>query len=276
MKKVLLTFEGTNFSEGAFLFARWMNTLQPLMVVGLFLPQTEYANLWSYASPIKVRPETLFIPLLEQEDAAVVTNHIKRFESLCQKNGIKYRVQKDFYDFALPELKKETRFADILVVSGELFYKSIVHSDPIDYLTDAAHTAECAVLIVPEKFSNPDTTILAYDGSEASVYAIKQFAYLFPELTKNKTLLVYLGEEAKDIPSQELLTELLSQHFPDVTFIQLEHGSKKSFREWVSSQKNTLLVSGSFGRSAFSQFLHKSFVADIIEEHQTPLFIAHK
>ena len=50
MKKVLLVFDGTNFSEGAFEFVRRLNELQPLLVTAVFTPQVDYASLWSYAS----------------------------------------------------------------------------------------------------------------------------------------------------------------------------------------------------------------------------------
>ena len=41
MKKIILAFEGTHFSEGAFEFARKLNELRPILLTGVFLPQTE-------------------------------------------------------------------------------------------------------------------------------------------------------------------------------------------------------------------------------------------
>ena len=40
----------------------------------------------------------------------------------------------------------------------------------------AVHDAECPVLIVPEDCPFPVNVILAYDGSDDSVFAMKQFA----------------------------------------------------------------------------------------------------
>ena len=62
-----------------------------------------------------------------------------------------------------------------------MFYENIGIHSSYDYLKDVLHDVACPVLLVPEKFDFPESVILAYDGSEESVYAIKQFAYLFPE-----------------------------------------------------------------------------------------------
>ena len=110
MKKVLLAFDGLHFSKGAFEFARRLNELEPILLLGVFVPQVTIANLWSYAAPENA---PLFIPLLEEDDSQVIDENISSFEGLCKSNGIEYRIHKDFLDFALPEFKKETRFADL-------------------------------------------------------------------------------------------------------------------------------------------------------------------
>src|SRR6187397_2460018 len=122
MKKILLAFDGLHFSEGAFEFARQLNDLNPILLVGAFVPQLSYANLWSYANGAA---GSMYIRTLEEEDSAGVKKNISRFEELCEKNFINYKVHKDFYDFALPELRKETRYADLLIISSESFYQNI-------------------------------------------------------------------------------------------------------------------------------------------------------
>ena len=59
MKKVLLAFDGLHFSKGAFEFARRLNELEPILLLGVFVPQVTIANLWSYAAPENA---PLFIP----------------------------------------------------------------------------------------------------------------------------------------------------------------------------------------------------------------------
>ncbi len=274
MKKILLAFDGVNFSEGAFEFVRKLNEMNPVLVTGVFMPQLDYANLWSYAGVSSVGG--LYIPLLEKEDVEVVSRNIAHFESLCRENDIAYRVHKEFIDFALPELKKESRFADVLIIAGELFYNQARSLNQSEYLRDALHESECPVIIVPENYQFPDNNIIAYNGTEQSVFALKQFAYIFPELAKNSTLLVFAEEESKAIPERECITELVAQHYPNLSLHKLEIEKKKFFNTWLSEKEGSILISGSFSRSALSNAFKKSFVADVIRDHKLPVFIAHK
>lgn len=274
MKKILLVFDGLNFSEGAFEFARRLNEKNKILATAVFVPQVNYANLWSYAGTAGT---TLSIPMIEDEESEQIEKNMERFEDLCKKNHIEFRVYKDFYDFAMPELKRETRFADVVILGSQSFYSNIGIGEPNDYLKMALHDVECPVVIVPEKFGFPESNVLSYDGSESSVYAIKQFAYLFPEFTKQPTILVYSKDESEDdIPNTEYIEELVVRHFPDLTITKLHLDPKDFFATWISSRKNPILISGAFGRSSFSRVFKKSFVKDVIKEHQLPIFITHK
>lgn len=274
MKKILLVFDGINFSEGAFEFARKLNEKSKILATAVFVPQVNYANLWSYAGTAGTG---VSIPMIEDDDAELVEKNIERFESLCRDNEIEFRVHKDFYDFALPELRRETRFADVVILGSESFYSNIGIGEPNEYLKMALHDVECPIVIVPEKFAFPENNILAYDGSDSSVYAIKQFAYLFPEFTKQPTILVYSKDEYEDeIPKMEYIEELAGRHFPDLTITKLHLDAKNFFADWIRSKENAILVSGSFGRSSLSRVFKKSFIKDVIRDHKLPLFITHR
>ena len=273
MKKVVIAFDGSNFSEGAFEFARQMNKTQPICLTGVFLPQIDYANLWSYANAAA----PVFVPLVETDESDVIEKNIARFEKQCKIEKIQYRVHTNFWDFALPELKKETRYTDLLIIGSETFYSNMSQSRVNLYLQDALHEAECPVIVVPEKYSYPESNILAYDGTASSVFAIKQFSYLFPEFTKNPTTITYATEEKlTKIPEHSNIQELVGAHFQNLTLLNLELDLKKYFAVWMSEKKATILVCGSFGRSGFSRVLKTSFIADVIADHKVPVFITHK
>ena len=270
MKKILLALDGNNFSEGAFEFASSLNKKEEILLTGVFLTQVEAKNLWAYA--VGVPP--VVVPILE-EDTAVVDESIERFKGLCELNNISYKVHEDYYGFAIPELRRETRFADVLLIGSQTFYHNL-GGTMNEYLMNAVHKAECPVLLVPEYFVFPQSNILAYDGSDSSIYAIKQFYYTFPELCDNATLLVYCEDKDEVIPEKENMYELASQHFSNLQILKLDGDPKRSFNKWMSDKKNSILVSGAFGRSSLSQTFRKSFVSDIVKEHQLPVFVAHK
>ncbi len=114
MKKILLAFNGRHFSKAAIGFAENLNEKNPILLTGAFLPHVDYANLLSAWGGGSAGP--LFVPVAEGENSEAVQENIRQFESYCIKNGIEYRIHKDFDDFALAELKKEARFADLLII----------------------------------------------------------------------------------------------------------------------------------------------------------------
>jgi hypothetical protein len=274
MKKVILAFDGKNFSEAAFDFVKRINEESKILLTGVFLPQMNYSNLWSYADGIGA---PMFVPSLDDEEIEQMELNVSRFENSCKKNDIEFRIRKDAENLALPELKKESRFADLLVIGEEKFYQDVRKGSTNHYVTDAIHEVECPVVLIPEKYHFPELNVLAYDGSESSVFAIKQFAYLFPEFSDNPTLLSYANDENnKAIPYEPYIEELAARHFSDLTVSKLDFDSKKYYATWIANKKSGIIVSGSLGRSTFSQMFKKSFISDVIMEHQVPIFIAHK
>jgi hypothetical protein len=274
MKKILIAFDSVNFSEGAFEMARRLNELHPILLTGVFLPQPIFGNMWMYAEGI-AGPYS--IPVMAEDDQEKMAANMAAFEKKCIGNGINFRIHKEGYDFALAELKKETRFADLLILGSETFYEDTKIEMPNDYLKEALHKVECPVLVVPEKFTFPKSIILAYDGTASSVYAIKQFAYIFPELCNNKVLLVYAStDEEEDFPDKIRIEELAARHFSNLTLFKLDANPKKYFATWMLEKESSLLVCGSFGRSSLSELFKKSFIREVIGDHKVPVFIAHQ
>lgn len=274
MRKIVIAFDGIHYSESSFDFAKRLNEMNPILLTGVFLPQTSYANIWSYADGVGA---PMFVPAIEDSDMDLIEKNIEKFETACRHNDIEYRTHKDFNDLALPELKRESRFADLMIIGSERFYENMGVGDPNNYLKEAIHNIECCVIIVPEKYQFPNINILAYDGSESSVFAIKQFAYLLPEFSENPTMLTFANTEGEiNLPNEAFIEELAGRHFSDLTISKLDIDSKKNYSIWVADKKTAIVVAGAFSRSALSQFFNKSFMGDIIKQHNVPVFIGHK
>lgn len=274
MKKVLIAFDGTQFSEGAFEFARRLNELQPILLTGVFTPYLSYANIWSFGGEMVGAGH---LPLIEEVDSITVENHIRRFEKRCIDNGIAFRTHKDFMDFAEPEIKRETSFADLLILGSERFFEDLLQDEPGYHLQHVLQVAECPVVIVPEKYAFPERNILSYNGGSASVYAIKQFAYLFPELAAQDSVLVFFSNEpGQDLPNKQEVIELVTQHFRNLNVSRIELDPSKFLDTWLMENENSMLICGSYGRSSLSQTFRKSFVSEVIATHRMPVFIAHK
>lgn len=273
MKKILLVFDGSHFSEGAFRMACFIHEIEPLMLTGIFLQPIDYRDIVGYTgvgngSPITITPF--------QTDTTAIQKNVARFESKCQHAGIDFRTHVDTDLFALEELQKETRFADLMILSSELFYENIGKDQPNEYLKKVLRQTECPILLVPEQYKLPNKLLIAYDGKPDSVFAIKQFTYLFPLLNNWETKLITLEEEDEDLPHQALIEEFAAKHFSNLTLEVVATETAASFANWMSEQDDYLLVAGAYGRSELSNLFKKSFLSEVIEQHKTPIFIAHK
>ena len=270
MNKILLVFDGTNVSQGAFEFARRLNDLDPILLVGAFLPQTDLSASWSY----NAGEGPLHIPAVEPSVSEMVAENMLQFEALCKSNDIDFRIHEHFHQLAMPELIKETRFAHLLIVGSEKFF-----GGDTAYLTDLLHDAECPVLVVPEEFSFPGQLVLAYDGSRASVFAIRQFCFLFPALCGLPTTLVYTGpvnDKDEPLPDEPYMEELAAGLFSNLDIRHLELDPGTGFAAWLSGIPAPMLISGSFGRSLLSQAFRESFAQKVVDYQIIPVFITHK
>jgi len=117
--------------------------------------------------------------------------------------------------------------------------------------------------------------MIAYDGSEASVYAMKQFVYLFPDLCSLETEIVHMAEDEQVlIPDKGPVSEWAHEHFSNVSIHPVTYSSGEYFAS-ESNASSVLVVTGSFGRSAFSQILKRSFSEDLVEKFNLLLFSTH-
>ncbi len=272
MKKILIPFDGQHFSKGAFDYACQINETQPILLTGVFLPSVDYTDVMIYYLGGNAGP--LYLPSVDT-DAESIEQNIEQFKELCIKNNIEFRVHTTISGSVSEGIKKETRYADIMILSSESFYSNLGKATQADYLTDTMHKAECPIIVVPEEYTRPQSIILAYDGSKSSVFAIKQFAYLFPELADTNTLVVYASEKEGKFPDLSYIEELAARHFRDLTFFKLEADPKKYFNTWITDKGAALLVTGAFDRNSVSEFFKRPFAHEIINEHKLPVFIAH-
>lgn len=272
MKKILLAFECTSFYENAFNFALHCHRHQPVHLEGMFVSQADNAGLWKYATGM-AGPG--FAPFIEKDEAVLTKKNIRRFEQLCRQHHIEYEIASDIDDSLLSGLRNKTRFADLLILSSASFENSNVSPSADEFIKNVLHASECPVIVLPKQIDFPQKNVLAYDGSESSVYAIKQFAYLMPFLCQQETVLVYLNEGAEPFPFKQEIETLLQHHFKHSSLLELDVQTVDQFGLWMSENKNALLVSGSYGRSFLSEMIWKSFIHDVLKDQKVPLFITH-
>jgi len=271
MRKVLIAFDGTHYSNGAYELAKKLNESEKILLIGVFIPALDFAEI-NYV----LGGGGMYVPLHMEINEAKLEENIERFEDVCTRNDIEFRVHRDDSPYSLLHLQKETRFADLMIIGSRQIYENLLEDVADDYLRDILHEAECPVILVPEGFNFPENVILAYDGSRSSVFAIKMFTYLFGDLCKGNTTLVYATRKHRNsLPDEEYIKELASRHYSALTLQQLELPKLDDFHTWLQDIKHPILVTGAFGRSGWSDIFTKSFCINDIKENKFPVFIAH-
>lgn len=272
MKQVLFVCAGKEFPNGAFNFLLSMRHDGPVEALGLFFSPIDLDAMVTVTQFPVLGP----YDRLEEEEREAITANKAIFAKKCEEHHIRYRIHTNDQQWDKSLLVKESRFADLILLSGELFFADINLRQPNSYLQETLHGAECPILVIPEDYKQCDHLFIAYDGSKESLFAVKQFSYLFPQYTDLPSEIVYIRNETSDeIPDLEHLKYYTRLHFSAIGFSKLHFRAAHYFASWIGERKHVLLIAGSYGRPAFSYVTRRSFSEQVIHEHKLPVFIAH-
>jgi hypothetical protein len=272
MKQILFVCAGNEFPKGAFQFLLSMQQQETVNVLGLFFSPIDYEGM---VTATQLPIQAPYDRMVEREREIVATNKVL-FAKQCEQNFIRYRIHDNEEQWDKHLLIKESRFADLILLSGELFYAEINLRQPNYFLHEALHAAECPIMVIPEDYSRCEHLFIAYDGSRESLFAMKQFSYLFPQYTDLPTEIVYVKEESDgDIPDIDHLRHYTRLHFGSISFARLNFKATRYFASWIGERQHVMLISGSYGRSPFSYLAKRSFAEQVVHEHKIPIFIAH-
>ncbi len=272
MKKILFACDGDHFPEGAFKFIKSLQASEPLTLKGMFFTGMAIRQL---SPPVYSSLAPPYISLVKEERQSLIKSR-DRFIHECESYGIRHKIEEYEDGWDLRQFIRETRFADLALISEQLFCKDIPGDQPNSFMEEALRMAECPVVIIPESFSTVERVVITYDGKKESAFALKQFSHLIPQYDELPVEFVYVkDDDTDDIPDMQLLKEYSNAHFDAGNITKLHFHADQSFREWLQNKKNTLLVAGSFSRSGTSMVFKPSFVEQIIAKSSIPVFIAH-
>ena len=272
MKKILFLCDGDNFSEASFEFIKQLAVQEPITVKGLFFTPIDVDQMIAISYIPIAEP---YVKLKEQEKQMVQRSQ-QRFIRACESAGLRHHVHSYTNEWNREILVKESRYADLAVLSEELFCCDVPDRQPNYFMEETLRLAECPVIVIPENFRSIERVAIAYDGKKESMFALRQFASLFPNLMELPADIVHFRKNEDDeVPDRDLLSEYTKAHFEAQYTSKLHFDPKKYFASWLDDKKNVLLVTGSFSRSAFSNMLRESFTTEIISRHSCPIFIAH-
>jgi len=204
-----------------------------------------------------------------------VEKNISIFKKRCLEKDISYNLHRDT---GVPEdeLIEESRFADVMIVDAETSFGDFYEGSPTPFIKDVITKAQCPVIIAPETFTEVNDLVFAYDGSPSSLFAIKQFTYLFPQLANRHPVIVTVNKKGKwDEDEQNKLKEWLGAHYTNHSFEALEGDAEIRLFDYLLKKDKALLVIGAYGRSGLSQFFKRSHADLLLKTLIQPIFISH-
>jgi hypothetical protein len=272
MKKILFLCDGDNFPKGAFRLIEKIREVESILVKGLFFSPPDFEQM----VPLGFIPVAETYVQIKKEEKLLIRKSQEQFLNECEKHGMKYQIHSYEGVWNRDLFVKESRFADLVIISEELFCLDALNVQPNYFMEETLRASECPVLVVPENFREIERLAVAYDGGKEGMFALKQFVYLFPDYVDLPADFVHIkNAEDDEIPDRGLLQEYTSAHFEALYASRLHFDPKKYFSSWLENKKNVLLVTGSYSRSAFSNLFKQSFAENVISNHTCPIFIAH-
>ena len=275
MEKILLVINAVNPGIPALDFACHVAGLTNSKITGIFLenpeayeinvPEKEYDSKY-------LDPKTSVICRYRQ---SMIEKNIYSFKDTCQSKSVRYTIHRN-KGIPLPEIIRESRYADLIIVSSATSFHESYEELPSAFVKDLLRSAECPVIVAPANFEAIDEILFACNNNSSSAYAIRQFTYLFPELHEKRAILLQVNKEG-EWPGQEQydLTEWLQNHYSAIGFDALKGTAEDKLFDYLGKRKNVFIVMGAYGRSALSNFFTPSHADVLIKSINQPIFIAH-
>jgi len=170
----------------------------------------------------------------------------------------------------------DTRFTDLVILPADA---GIAETTGISasFVSHLIRYAECPVIIAPPSFKKVESLIVAFDGSASSVFAIKQFTYLFPSYRETKIFIVHASEsKGWDDTGKYKMKEWLEDHYTNIEFVLLNGQTEESMINYLLSHKDAFLITGAFGRNLLSKLIKPGTFQLLKEVISNPLFICHQ
>jgi hypothetical protein len=276
MINILLAVDAAELDQKSLEFALHLAQLTGSALTGIFLE-----NVTAEETPgVKFAYGSVYVETIGTQESTetrtrqqICEENIQLFKTSCE-GRIAYHIRRNEL-IPLEDLIAESRFADIVVIAPTAFSTSPLEQ-PSNFVKEVLARAECPVIIAPYYFNEINELYLAYDGKYSSVFAAKQFTYLFPELRSKRITVLQANEndefKAKD---KEKIYNYLKVHYSDIAFDDLAGKPDDKLFDHLLRKKDAFVVMGAYGRSKLSNFFRHSTAESLIQVNSLPLFITH-
>lgn len=278
MDKIILALDSRNIDRNAIRFACHLIRLTHSRLTGFFLEKEsvdEQVLLACAENDSVIESVTIIKENDDEQEALLTEENIRLFSEITEREGVHA-----FIEFGngigVSEIISKSRFADVVILNAATCISGYEESTPSLFVKNILNSAECPVLISPDIFNGIDNIVFCYDGSKSSVFAMKQFTYLFPEFKYTRAKVIYLNTDDEFLEEdRQAVTEWLNYHYGDVEFVALEGNALEAFFNYLLQKRNDLVVMGAYGRGLLASFFRNDEKTDGDRTTSIPIFISH-
>jgi len=278
MKKLLVVFNGIHFPTHVLRYAISIAQKSNSLIEGIFLKIPGSTDFYyPFFNDLGASGTHLSEKDMGHEDADLIGGNIRLFKTICTEANVKHKMHLNI-TAALNRLLYESAFADLLLIDSQANFNYDVSeklNTSLRYLFIDAH---CPVLAISENAQPPEKIIIAYDGSNSCIFAIKAFSYLFPEWKDMPVHIVSVTTGSGGGMRDEVyIRDWIDLHFSKNQTVVIHGDVKSSFIQFVKeNQDNALVVMGAYGRNALSRLFRQSLADVVLQQSTAPLFLTHQ
>lgn len=260
MEKILIPFNSTAYKPKVLEFAGFIAKMTGSGITGLFLE-----NLAQSGSQEAILGKK-----------QLTERNIASFKEECESRSLHPSAKREAGN-PVTEVVAESRYADVIILDSSTSFTDVSEPLPTHFVKQVLTGAECPVVIVPNRSNVIDEIIFMFDGSSSSMFAAKQFSYLFPEFHEKKVTVVHIDNGQLLSENDKIkMRNWLKEHYSSIAFNTIEGDPAGEMYVHLINRKNAFVIAGAYGRNAVSQFFHHSAMELLIRTIPHALFIAHQ
>ena len=281
MEKILVAVNSRQINTVTIDFACYLANLTKSKLTTLFLKD----------KPFELIPSRELKSSYNEAGQAAMSEHgavdldtdkeVRFFIDACKRRGVTAEILlrgKAYGNEGSPvdETVNESRFADLLIIDAETSFGNKTESLPGHFVQEVATRSECPVVIATTKFDGIEELIFCYDGGRSAVFAIKQFTYLFPQLSKKRIVILEVDRNENTIKQKEKISNWLQQHYVQIDFQELIGDAREEMLKYFLMKEKQFVIMGAYGRSHISNLFKRSSANLLMRVVDLPLFISHQ
>ncbi len=276
MHNILIPIDPSDYTKTAYQYVLKIASHNEITVEGLaIIDNLNLAEAVSTFVPLPLGNEEH----LQQEEILMkdakkkARKEIKNFKKLCETNGLECnsKLMVGRPDFVIEEAGKYT---DLVVIGMRNFFHFETSDSPEKTVSKIIHYSQAPVLMVPKEFKSVNKVLIAFDGSNPSVKAAREFAKIAWNKTYEITLLVSHSSRSQGDEMLEKLENYLTKHTNAKIERQYSDKNIISVYDDQFAGNVDLVVCGMHSQNILQKLFVGSFPEHLINANNVPVLVA--